>query len=138
MRDILKDPSKEQVECHHPKPILLDTGEVCTYVEVKEETHYPAPPQRGGAVHPHTLPSPPHRLRVAQHKPLHPTGRSDNFGCFFSVDELALPMAPQDHSPTDCACGPAGDGGCAWRVLVSDVCCYLHCIVHNSEQPVKD
>jgi len=24
---LLKDPTEEQVECHHPKPILLDTGE---------------------------------------------------------------------------------------------------------------
>lgn len=28
MRDFLKKPSEEQVECHHPKPILLDTGEM--------------------------------------------------------------------------------------------------------------
>lgn len=26
---ILKDPSPEQEACHAPKPILLDTGEVC-------------------------------------------------------------------------------------------------------------
>ena len=28
VRDLLKAPSKEQVACHHPKPILLDTGEM--------------------------------------------------------------------------------------------------------------
>lgn len=28
IRDFLKDPSAEQVACHHPKPILLDTGEM--------------------------------------------------------------------------------------------------------------
>ncbi len=28
VRDIIKDPSDKQVKCHHPKPILLDTGEI--------------------------------------------------------------------------------------------------------------
>ncbi|ESO84722.1 hypothetical protein LOTGIDRAFT_131742 [Lottia gigantea] len=28
VRDFLHAPSKEQVSCHHPKPILLDTGEI--------------------------------------------------------------------------------------------------------------
>ncbi|EPS68686.1 hypothetical protein M569_06080, partial [Genlisea aurea] len=28
IRDLLKTPSKEQQDCHHPKPILLDTGEM--------------------------------------------------------------------------------------------------------------
>nr|KYP76212.1 Neutral ceramidase [Cajanus cajan] len=28
VRDLLKTPSKEQIECHRPKPILLDTGEM--------------------------------------------------------------------------------------------------------------
>ena len=28
MRDALHDPSAEQVKCHAPKPILLDTGEM--------------------------------------------------------------------------------------------------------------
>lgn len=28
VRDVLKDPSEEQVQCHSPKPILLDTGEM--------------------------------------------------------------------------------------------------------------
>ncbi|CAJ1960275.1 unnamed protein product [Sphenostylis stenocarpa] len=28
VRDMLKTPSKEQIDCHHPKPILLDTGEM--------------------------------------------------------------------------------------------------------------
>lgn len=28
IRDVLKDPSKEQIACHAPKPILLDTGEM--------------------------------------------------------------------------------------------------------------
>lgn len=28
VRDVLKKPSKEQEVCHHPKPILLDTGEM--------------------------------------------------------------------------------------------------------------
>ena len=28
MRDVLHDPSAEQVKCHAPKPILLDTGEM--------------------------------------------------------------------------------------------------------------
>lgn len=28
VRDALKDPSPEQVQCHSPKPILLDTGEM--------------------------------------------------------------------------------------------------------------
>lgn len=28
VRDVLKTPSKEQDACHHPKPILLDTGEM--------------------------------------------------------------------------------------------------------------
>ena len=28
VRDLLKTPSAEQVKCQHPKPILLDTGEV--------------------------------------------------------------------------------------------------------------
>ncbi|KAL7082085.1 hypothetical protein ACP275_14G078600 [Erythranthe tilingii] len=28
VRDLLKNPGKEQVECQHPKPILLDTGEM--------------------------------------------------------------------------------------------------------------
>lgn len=28
VRDVLKDPSPDQVKCHHPKPILLDTGEM--------------------------------------------------------------------------------------------------------------
>ena len=28
VRDVLKAPSKEQIRCHSPKPILLDTGEV--------------------------------------------------------------------------------------------------------------
>ncbi|KAJ1390321.1 hypothetical protein SESBI_37536 [Sesbania bispinosa] len=28
VRDLLKTPSKEQIECQHPKPILLDTGEM--------------------------------------------------------------------------------------------------------------
>ncbi|XP_010541433.1 PREDICTED: neutral ceramidase-like [Tarenaya hassleriana] len=28
VRDLLKTPTREQVQCHHPKPILLDTGEM--------------------------------------------------------------------------------------------------------------
>lgn len=28
MRDFLAKPSKEQIECHRPKPILLNTGEM--------------------------------------------------------------------------------------------------------------
>ena len=28
MRNFLKRPGKEQEKCHHPKPILLDTGEM--------------------------------------------------------------------------------------------------------------
>lgn len=28
MRNLLKTPNKEQIECHLPKPILLDTGEM--------------------------------------------------------------------------------------------------------------
>ncbi|KAL9319985.1 hypothetical protein ACSQ67_011824 [Phaseolus vulgaris] len=28
VRDLLKTPTKEQIECHRPKPILLDTGEM--------------------------------------------------------------------------------------------------------------
>ncbi|KAK7301811.1 hypothetical protein RJT34_12687 [Clitoria ternatea] len=28
VRDLLKTPSKEQIDCQHPKPILLDTGEM--------------------------------------------------------------------------------------------------------------
>lgn len=28
MRNVLKKPGKEQVECQSPKPILLDTGEM--------------------------------------------------------------------------------------------------------------
>lgn len=28
VRNVLKAPSKEQVKCQHPKPILLDTGEM--------------------------------------------------------------------------------------------------------------
>lgn len=28
MRDVLKNPTEEQVKCQHPKPILLDTGEM--------------------------------------------------------------------------------------------------------------
>ena len=28
VRNLLKTPGKEQVDCHHPKPILLDTGEM--------------------------------------------------------------------------------------------------------------
>ncbi|RDX63063.1 Neutral ceramidase 1, partial [Mucuna pruriens] len=28
VRDLLKTPTKEQIYCHHPKPILLDTGEM--------------------------------------------------------------------------------------------------------------
>ena len=28
MRNLLKTPGKEQVDCQHPKPILLDTGEM--------------------------------------------------------------------------------------------------------------
>jgi len=28
VRDLLKIPTKEQIDCHHPKPILLDTGEM--------------------------------------------------------------------------------------------------------------
>lgn len=28
MRNVLKAPSQEQVDCQHPKPILLDTGEM--------------------------------------------------------------------------------------------------------------
>lgn len=28
VRNLLKDPSKEQVDCQQPKPILLDTGEM--------------------------------------------------------------------------------------------------------------
>ncbi|KAL7124830.1 hypothetical protein ABFS83_14G075100 [Erythranthe nasuta] len=28
VRDLLKNPGKEQVDCQHPKPILLDTGEM--------------------------------------------------------------------------------------------------------------
>lgn len=28
MRDVLKTPDKEQVDCQKPKPILLDTGEM--------------------------------------------------------------------------------------------------------------
>ena len=28
IRDLIKDPSPEQVSCHKPKPILLDTGDV--------------------------------------------------------------------------------------------------------------
>lgn len=28
VRNMLKTPSKEQIDCHHPKPILLDTGEM--------------------------------------------------------------------------------------------------------------
>ncbi|KAF3773215.1 Neutral ceramidase [Nymphaea thermarum] len=28
VRDVLKTPSKEQISCQHPKPILLDTGEM--------------------------------------------------------------------------------------------------------------
>ncbi|XP_030474219.2 neutral ceramidase 2-like isoform X1 [Syzygium oleosum] len=28
VRDLLKTPTQEQIDCHHPKPILLDTGEM--------------------------------------------------------------------------------------------------------------
>lgn len=28
MRNVLKTPGKEQVDCQNPKPILLDTGEM--------------------------------------------------------------------------------------------------------------
>lgn len=28
VRNLLKTPGKDQVECHSPKPILLDTGEM--------------------------------------------------------------------------------------------------------------
>lgn len=28
MRNLLKEPDQEQVDCQHPKPILLDTGEM--------------------------------------------------------------------------------------------------------------
>lgn len=28
VRDLLHTPTKEQIECHYPKPILLDTGDV--------------------------------------------------------------------------------------------------------------
>ncbi|XP_064404279.1 uncharacterized protein LOC135349656 [Halichondria panicea] len=28
IRDVIKDPSPEQIKCHKPKPILLDTGEI--------------------------------------------------------------------------------------------------------------
>jgi neutral ceramidase len=28
VRDVLKTPDKEQVDCQKPKPILLDTGEM--------------------------------------------------------------------------------------------------------------
>lgn len=28
VRNLLKTPNKEQVDCQHPKPILLDTGEM--------------------------------------------------------------------------------------------------------------
>ena len=28
VRNVLKEPTAEQVACHHPKPILLDTGEM--------------------------------------------------------------------------------------------------------------
>lgn len=28
MRNTLKAPSQEQIDCQHPKPILLDTGEM--------------------------------------------------------------------------------------------------------------
>lgn len=28
VRNLLKTPQKEQVDCHTPKPILLDTGEM--------------------------------------------------------------------------------------------------------------
>ena len=28
VRNLLHDPSEEQVKCHYPKSILLDTGEV--------------------------------------------------------------------------------------------------------------
>lgn len=28
VRDMLKTPSREQIDCQHPKPILLDTGEM--------------------------------------------------------------------------------------------------------------
>ena len=29
VRDLIKPPTQEQMNCHKPKPILLDTGEVC-------------------------------------------------------------------------------------------------------------
>lgn len=28
MRNLLKTPTQEQIDCQHPKPILLDTGEM--------------------------------------------------------------------------------------------------------------
>ena len=42
LRDILHAPTEAQIECHHPKPILLDTGDVCTqhtHTHIHAHTH---------------------------------------------------------------------------------------------------
>ena len=40
IRDFLKKPTPEQLACQHPKPILLDTGEVIYGLFILENQHY--------------------------------------------------------------------------------------------------